>query len=107
MWCVPQSIWNSSVVDVCPKPDEARPVYGNGVCWRLRRSSFERDHDAAVRAIQKHKGLGYPLASPIRSLMEEHFGCNLAAIRIHTDAFAEGAAVSLSANAFTVQNDIF
>ena len=50
---------------------------------------------------------GIPLATGLRAELEQAFGTDLGAVRLHTDAFAARAADSVEANAFTSGSHIF
>jgi hypothetical protein len=50
---------------------------------------------------------GEPIASPTRSMFESRFGYDFSHVRTHTGPTAAGAAVALSARAFTVGDHIF
>lgn len=44
---------------------------------------------------------------PSRAPLEDHFGTDLAAVRVHADGQAAGLARELEAKAFTVGRDVF
>jgi hypothetical protein len=50
---------------------------------------------------------GEPIAAPTRSVFESRFGYDFSHVRTHTGPTAAGAAVALSARAFTVGDHIF
>jgi hypothetical protein len=52
-------------------------------------------------------GAGEPLAAGVRPALEERFGVDLSAVRVHTGADAAAAVGALSARAFTRGTDIF
>ncbi|MBS1912605.1 MAG: DUF4157 domain-containing protein [Bacteroidetes bacterium] len=56
--------------------------------------------------IDAMNGGGQPLAGPVRSSMEGHFGQDFGGVRIHTDNGAAQAAKELNARAFTIGNNI-
>lgn len=49
---------------------------------------------------------GRALEPPVRAAMEDRFGHDFGAVRIHADGSAGRAAISINANAYTVGNDI-
>jgi hypothetical protein len=65
------------------------------------------EHDPAVESALQRRGTGQPLPAQLRRDMERALGVSLAGVRIHTDAIAAQAARALSAEAFTVGEDIF
>jgi len=50
---------------------------------------------------------GAPLADTVRSRVEPVLGADLSGVRVHDDATARGASQSISARAFTHQNNIY
>jgi hypothetical protein len=63
--------------------------------------------DPAVEAALKQRGTGQSMPEQLRSKLEPLLGVSLSGVRIHTDAVAAQAARALSAEAFTVGEDIF
>jgi hypothetical protein len=57
-------------------------------------------------AIQTLPGRGQPLPAEVRSFMEPRFAQDFGAVRVHTDAGAHQLAHAVSAQAFTVGQDI-
>jgi Domain of unknown function (DUF4157) len=57
--------------------------------------------------IEAARGGGSPLADPVRSEMEHHFGLDLGAVRLHTGSTAATLSRSVQAEAFTTGTDIF
>ena len=60
-----------------------------------------------VRRVQADKGSGQPVPSDIRSEMEQSAGYDLDDVRVHTDRAADEASKALSAQAFTMDKDVF
>lgn len=58
-------------------------------------------------AIESERGGGAPLAGPVKSEMEHHFGMDLSAVRVHSGSTATTLARSVQAEAFTTGTDIF
>ena len=58
-------------------------------------------------SIQRARGGGHPLASTVRSPMEQSLGADLRGMRIHTDVQADRLNRSLQSRAFTTGRDIF
>jgi hypothetical protein len=63
--------------------------------------------NAAVCDLLDRHGEGRALSPDVRGDMEERFGDDFHAVRIHDDPRAAAAATAMSAKAFTVGNDIF
>ena len=63
--------------------------------------------DAVARDIDRARGGGAPLDPATRSRMEEGFGADFGAVRIHTGSEADALSRSLNARAFTTGQDIF
>jgi hypothetical protein len=61
----------------------------------------------AIDLIRKQTGSGIGLPNALGRPLGEHLRHDIAAVRIHTDAFAERTATGLQANAFTVGSDIY
>ncbi|GIV84415.1 MAG: hypothetical protein KatS3mg052_1422 [Candidatus Roseilinea sp.] len=59
------------------------------------------------RALAANRGAGAPLPQPTRATMEQHFGVDLSAVRVHTGPQAEQLNRQLGAQAFTWGNDIY
>lgn len=57
--------------------------------------------------IAARRGGGRPLPSALRREMEASLGCELAGVRLHTDAAADRLCRALGARAFTIGTDIF
>jgi hypothetical protein len=51
-------------------------------------------------------GGGQPLAPPVRAAMEAALGADFSAVRVHTDAKAARSAAAVSAQAYTVGNEV-
>ncbi len=62
---------------------------------------------AVGRRVDARHGQGTPLPAPVRSFMEQGFGADFGAARLHADAEAAALADSVNARAFTVRNDIY
>jgi len=60
-----------------------------------------------LRAIQRARGAGQPLPGGIRRPMEQAFGTDLRAVRVHHGTEADQLNQALQARAFTVGTDIF
>ncbi len=60
-----------------------------------------------ARALAANRGAGAPLPEPTRATMEQHFGADLSAVRVHTGPQAEQLNRQLGAQAFTWGNDIY
>ncbi|MBD2504567.1 DUF4157 domain-containing protein [Anabaena azotica FACHB-119] len=58
-------------------------------------------------SIQKSRGSGQPLADEIKQPMEQAFGADFNAVRIHTDAKSDKLNKSIQARAFTTGQDVF
>ena len=65
------------------------------------------DLDAVERSIDRARGGGQGMDHGTRTRMESSFGADFAAVRIHTDAHADGLNQSLGARAFTTGRDVF
>ncbi|MBX3001192.1 MAG: DUF4157 domain-containing protein [Caldilineaceae bacterium] len=59
------------------------------------------------RQIQTARGGGKPLDDNVRGSMEQGFGADFSAVRVHTGGRADALNRSLNAKAFTVGNDVF
>ncbi|WP_143306258.1 eCIS core domain-containing protein [Chitinophaga vietnamensis] len=73
-------------------------------------SSFaqSQSNDSAIAESLHHSaGQGQGMDAPVRSFMEERFGANFSAVRIHTGHEAGQLSEQLQARAFTVGNDIY
>lgn len=62
---------------------------------------------AVDRAIEGSRGAGQPLPEDLRARMEQAFGTDFSAVRVHTGAEADGLARSLKSRAFTTGHDLF
>jgi hypothetical protein len=60
-----------------------------------------------AHSIESSKGGGTPIPEPTRDFMESRFGTDFSAVRIHDDHIASDLSSALSAQAFTVGNDIY
>jgi len=67
---------------------------------------FARDPDTA-RRIQQASQSGRPIEPMARAQLEQRFGVDLGAIRVHTDGAADTLSHELHANAFTTGSEIF
>ena len=61
-------------------------------------------HD--VHSVRSQLGRGQPLQGSVRMQMEQSFGTNFGAVRVHADATAARLNTELGARAFTIGNDI-
>jgi hypothetical protein len=57
-------------------------------------------------AIREQLGTGHPLDSGSKGRLQPAFGADFSAVRVHTDATAQGLSDSLNAHAFTIGTDI-
>lgn len=73
---------------------------GNAV---VARAAAKDEKSAAVEAV---KGGGSPLPDAVRTSMEEKFGTDFSAVRIHTGPSAAAANQELGAKAYTLGSDI-
>jgi hypothetical protein len=85
---------------------------GNGAVQRtLIQAKRDDGHGPAPveveEAIQHARGSGRPLDTPVQREMEEAFGTDFSAVRIHTDTGADRLSRSMSAQAFTTGRDLF
>jgi hypothetical protein len=69
--------------------------------------SFAASEDLAGTTELSAAGSTTELDSPIRHRLEREFGADLSAVRLHTDATADGLARGMDALAFTAGSDIF
>lgn len=60
-----------------------------------------------VEEVQRRKEPGTELPDQARGALENHFGADLSAVRVHTGGEAEALNRELNAQAFTVGSDIF
>ncbi|MGM9489710.1 eCIS core domain-containing protein [Ideonella sp. YS5] len=86
--------------------------FGNQYVGQVLRAgsgpSGEEAHlDRIERGIGESRGAGQPMDSGTRSRMERALGADFSAVRIHTDARADGLARGISARAFATGNDLF
>ncbi|WP_051274676.1 DUF4157 domain-containing protein [Cellulomonas sp. URHD0024] len=58
-------------------------------------------------SIERLRGRGNPLPTPVRGRMEQAFGTSFGGVRIHTGGEAAGLSASMSAAAFTTGRDVF
>jgi hypothetical protein len=94
---------------VGPQDEEA------GAPTAMRKETMARSNaDAPAHApaavagrVDARRGQGTPLSAPVRSLMEQGFGADFGAARLHADAEAAALADAVRARAFTVRNDIY
>jgi hypothetical protein len=63
--------------------------------------------DSVSNQIQSTKGSGNAMPASTKSFMESRFGTDFSNIKIHTGNYAEQLSKDLSAQAFTVGNDIY
>jgi hypothetical protein len=63
--------------------------------------------DAIEGSIDQARGGGHGMDHATRGRMESAFGADFSAVRIHTDARADGLSQSLSARAFATGRDVF
>lgn len=63
--------------------------------------------DEVADAIAHAQAFGRPLDAPVRRRLEPAFGRSLSGVRVHDDTRAAQVAATLSADAFTVGQDIF
>ena len=63
--------------------------------------------NAALARIARSRSAGSPLPEPVRAPMEQQFGVDFSAVRMHTDGEAAGLARSVQARAFTTGSDIY
>lgn len=57
--------------------------------------------------IEASRGGGAPLPETVREPLQQQLGADLAPVRVHTDAAADGLSRSVQATAFTTGSDIF
>jgi hypothetical protein len=62
---------------------------------------------AVAGRVDARHGQGMPLPAAVRGLMEQGFGVDFGAARLHADAEAAALADTVRARAFTVRNDIY
>jgi hypothetical protein len=88
--------------------DHVMRVPGVPVVQRLEDSATEVPSvDAATEhSIGALSGRGRALPESVRSFMEPRFNSDFGAVRVHTDAHADGLARAVSARAFTVGRNI-
>ncbi|MBD2504559.1 eCIS core domain-containing protein [Anabaena azotica] len=73
---------------------------------RLSASGITATSDLET-SIQQSRGSGQPLADEIKQPMEQAFGADFNAVRIHTDAKSDKLNKSIQARAFTTGQDVF
>jgi hypothetical protein len=86
--------------------------YGNQFVGQVLRqvNGGEKDGggmDAIEGSIDQARGGGHGMDHATRGRMESAFGADFSAVRIHTDARADGLSESLSARAFATGRDVF
>jgi hypothetical protein len=89
----------------------AGPVTSNvrATPLQIRRASLHEDPAAPAAPPSVEHALaspGRPLADSLRSDMESRFGYDFSKVRVHADSRASASAHDVSANAYTVGNDI-
>src|SRR5262245_7092098 len=98
-----------AALNVADRPSLQRSL-GNQAMGRLlqarRDVSQVRDPLAPDAYLDGRAGCGEPLASSTRAFMELRFGADFAAVRVHTDAAADGSAQSINAHAYTAGHHI-
>ncbi|HEY0738614.1 MAG TPA: DUF4157 domain-containing protein, partial [Herpetosiphonaceae bacterium] len=91
-----------------------------GKCSSCKGQQTAHKHIQPARVREQHQGAaeappivhetlrsgGQPLDPATRAFMEPRFGHDFSQVRVHTDALAASAASSISAQAFTVDNQI-
>ena len=68
--------------------------------YSCRKTGFDQDTAA-------HRSAGRPLTSTTRNFMESRFGADFRHVRLHTDEYANHAALRLKSRAFTQGNHIW
>lgn len=63
--------------------------------------------ESVERTIERERGGGQGMDDGVRSRMERSFGADFSAVRVHTDATADGLSRALSARAFATGHDVF
>jgi outer membrane protein OmpA-like peptidoglycan-associated protein len=63
--------------------------------------------DAVARGIESTRGSGEPLPFATKNFMEERFNQDFSGVHIHTGNYARDLSNELSAQAFTIGNDIY
>ncbi len=86
--------------------------YGNRFVGQVLRQASGGEHtgggmDGIERSIDQARGNGQGIDHHTRTQMEGAFGADFSAVRIHTDARADGLSESLSARAFATGRDVF
>lgn len=107
------------VTDMSEPPDHATCTCGGG-CSSCKGKQTAHKHVQPAR-VQEHyqaateappivhealRSGGQPLDPATRAFMEPRFGHDFSRVRVHTDALAASAASAISAQAFTVDNEI-
>lgn len=107
------------VTDMSEPPDHAACTCG-GTCSNSKGKPAAHKHVQPARVQEHHQNAteappivhqalrsgGQPLDSATRAFMEPRFGHDFSRVRVHTDALAASAASAISAQAFTVDNQI-
>jgi hypothetical protein len=92
---------------MCADCDEEQKHKASSQVQRKAQGTATPALSAPVAAnIQALRGGGSALPAAARAFFEPRFGADFSNVRVHTGARAEEAAESISANAFTVGNDI-
>jgi hypothetical protein len=81
--------------------DFAEPDHGQSQARRGRAPEVTAEHGAG-----SHAAGGQPLPASAREFFEKKLGCDLAHVRVHTDAEAGHGADAMHARAFAMGNDI-
>jgi hypothetical protein len=87
-----------------PEPEDTVPSI------QTRASTGTHPHPRSVsvqNTLPQTKGNGRPLSSPVQTEMEQHFGHDLGAVRIHTDETSIRMNQRLNARAFTHETDVY
>lgn len=63
--------------------------------------------DAVARGIESTRGSGEPLPFATKNFMEHRFNQDFSGVHIHTGNYAQNLSTELSAQAFTIGNDIY
>ncbi|HEY9802999.1 MAG TPA: DUF4157 domain-containing protein, partial [Leptolyngbyaceae cyanobacterium] len=89
-----------------PAPQQEELQMKPMVQLRLSASGITATSDLET-SIQQSRGSGQPLADEVRQPMEQAFGADFGAVRIHTDANSDKLNKSIQARAFTTGQDVF
>ncbi len=90
----------SQVQRVAAEEDELQTKRGSAA------DSFEMGDDFAGR-VAATRGGGAPLPDPVRTFMEPRFGADFSGVRVHAGSEAADLNQQVSAQAFTLGNDIY